>query len=446
MLKTIVLILVLYECTFYSDNKKIISTILKCDESTLKTCDYVETTGKNMFQSRDKSYRLMDIYLVCPDDAFEAEKAEQTTREINRFEESCHNETVQNPYEVSLYPFHMILKSTTRHSIIGDSLLQGLYRDFKSNNHRVWDYEVTLVGFAGFDIESRRTILNKKPFVDLNLVGEFRLYKRGRRVETCADVVASNSSGFIFEIDPKLKDIFEISIKMQQPGGKRGRSKHSSSVCELFFRDARLVNFEISHMINSFYLKSSLTFAHTEHHPLDEKKSTTLVFSFKLDFVYGIDLDSRVLNRAIFARTSLLSFSGHLNSIAHDVFEPLRHIEIMFFDATLFRALLHRQGIEWIKRINSHVLVVDVTNTSEVKRHRNRIVAIQFLTDRQFLIDKPDSMFDEADFCLFVEFPFRQLVFVYVVPRSRTISQPTRAPSSGFCSSIHRGRLEIKIS
>lgn len=75
---------------------------------------------------------------------------------------------------------------------------------------------------------------------------------------------------------------------------------------------------------------------------------------------------------------------------------------------------MRKQGIEWIKNINSNVKV-DLKNETEIEANQEFSTYIQIEPDNEMLSNKYNHYAYDKDFCLFVDFPFEQLIF-FITP------------------------------
>ena len=75
---------------------------------------------------------------------------------------------------------------------------------------------------------------------------------------------------------------------------------------------------------------------------------------------------------------------------------------------------MRKQGIDWFKNLNSK-LKVNLTSIEAVQpywRFRKEIILGE---EREFLVDDRMRYFYDEDFCLFKDYPFKQLVITWPI-------------------------------
>lgn len=114
-----------------------------------------------------------------------------------------------------------------------------------------------------------------------------------------------------------------------------------------------------------------------------------------------------------FRNASIKAFTiqGILNFIDPDVFSTFENIRNLIFDSNIGIKIIRRQGIQWMKSINARVRV-NVSDRAEFKLNKKYLTRISMIPSRFEKIDLSDAKHDDADFCLFVDFPFGQMVFI----------------------------------
>lgn len=355
-------------------------------------CRYVDyrhdySVSRNVFHKKD--------WLTCEPSLllFDAEMSQK----FEQFAAKCRETRTKTPPGESIRRVISSLSISIRavsHRIVNDSF--GVF-DLANMLATAHDSAVNLIilNLNGFDIDSSFVADFTNTLLQFHT--DFNLFEKNRLLRGCRDFFANNDSSqsrreFIFRGELNLFAIY------------RPQARHP--VCSEFFRNAKIQLYFVYTMASSFYMKNTLTYSN----PLDPVSSDLNLNSSieNVDFerVYLIDLDSKLLHSNIFASLKSFLCQGHLNSIEPNVFAPFAQLRELIFQSTGIMGVIRRQGIEWIKRINSQVRV-DVTNSSEIRLHAEYLTQISFGSDR---FEKFD--FTSADFCLFVEFPFQQMVFM----------------------------------
>lgn len=305
------------------------------------------------------------------------------------------------------------LKPTDRRTIVNDSF--GIFNlGMHTPKHLLLN--LMFLQLKGFDIESK--IPTSVMSVSFNT--DFNLYKRNRLVTSCSDFLNSTSQGFIF----KSARSFGFVII---------RPKAVHPVCSLFFGHARLENIVLSHMIHSYFLNNILTFIDSTSESFNNLNSTVSSLSFSQ--IYGLDVDSKILNAKIFAATSNIEFNSNLiNSIESNVFKSFKFLLSIYFDSFDLMQLIRKQGIEWIKNINYDVNV-NLADSFNFNKTGPKLVKIILKPSFEFyVLSKTKNFAHEHDFCLIVDFPFNQMVNVFeseeiVINRIPTQSARRKSPS-----------------
>jgi hypothetical protein len=166
----------------------------------------------------------------------------------------------------------------------------------------------------------------------------------------------------------------------------------------------------ISELSNSYFKSTSLRF---------ESRLTPLysdINHLQFESCYHMDLNDNVVNENMFMFTSTLSIVCDLRSIQVDVFRRLRSISYIRIKPTVFMNVIRRQGIDWLRPINSH-LDVNLSNRSQVQEHMNELVYIIFFDEREIYYNSDFQFVYDADFCLFKTYPFSQLIMFIISSR-----------------------------
>lgn len=234
---------------------------------------------------------------------------------------------------------------------------------------------------------------------------------RGRVVETCADfnrlkliwhLIAWNSSHSNSHFHFEFKNV-----------------RFKKAVCELAFKNAKIRLISLGTLFDSFFKTNLFRFT-TEESELKNNNNRSVnssITSFAF-YSYGIDFDSRLLNKRVFFDLDRGSFLGHFRSIGVDTLRSFSKLASLNLFYSNFEILARRQGIEWIRRINADVQVDFTTSdrtSSSIDQHKNRILIILLDEKNDVVLDTQLETFPDTDFCIYAQYPFRQLVFVDVI-------------------------------
>ena len=263
---------------------------------------------------------------------------------------------------------------------------------------------IRFLDFNGLDTDSIiKFRMIRHLMLDLNYIN---LYKQNSLVKDCIPFEkSSNSQEFIFQRvdgDNYIEFLFITNKKTVYP------------ICSLFFRNAFVKILQFYAMTSSYMFKNMISFSDPIKIRSDFKLNSNIK-SLTISYSYQVDLDSRFINRNIFANTSEFLFNYQLNSIDANVFKfskfSLKKLRSIYLNPLNFIELVRKQGIEWIKNINWD-LNVNMTNQTDLDENENRLVFFFFLFDRDYVLSTSKHFAYDKDFCLFADFPFHQLVFV----------------------------------
>lgn len=85
-----------------------------------------------------------------------------------------------------------------------------------------------------------------------------------------------------------------------------------------------------------------------------------------------------MLNRSVFRNLSMLWLFGIVRSISENVFDTLDRLGMIVFQTVLFRGLVHRNGIGWIKSIN-RLVVVDLKSDSNARFNESEFLVCKYI-------------------------------------------------------------------
>lgn len=296
----------------------------------------------------------------------------------------------------------VVVKAASGRQIVDESF--GVFKLAEYFNH---ENTLQIFNLKGFDIESQINV--SVNFKDIYFYSRFDLYKNNRLVKDCRDFEAANSRGFILHSIIFVPGYGHLHTLLYTLILVKPKSTHP--ICPLFFRNALIFQLSIQYLVKSYYMKNVIMFSNYSN-TSSSPSLNSFITHLEIDQGYGIDLDSKLLNPEIFARTNYFTFTSHINLIEEDVFRPFT-FEGIYFYSDNFIQLVRRQGIGWTKSINSNIRV-DLSNlTAElvVEKYPHRSVRVGLIATRDNFLGFEQHPIKDADFCLFHDFPFEQLVF-----------------------------------
>jgi len=120
-----------------------------------------------------------------------------------------------------------------------------------------------------------------------------------------------------------------------------------------------------------------------------------------------------MLNPSVFRSLGDLTVWGFVNSISGNDINQIKSLRSIELENIYFKSLIHKNGINWIKEINSD-LNVNLRMGNQKMLYLNHtfeiiILSQSFLT---FELFKIKYLFPVEDFCLYRDFPFNQLIIL----------------------------------
>jgi len=252
--------------------------------------------------------------------------------------------------------------------------------------------------FKGFNVDSPFKIDNHMEcWYTFNFFNShFNLYNQeGKLVNDCKYFETLNlTSSFVFSNSNNTQ--FEIDLI---------NCKYENQICELFFTNIQLNIFRISYLIDSFFQKNLIRFQNQSK----IKSLNSKIYQYDLYNLYEINLNFEIVNAKLFENVEDFLFIGSIRSIQVDLFNWFKKFKSITLDSFYFTKINRRQGIDWIKNINSD-LNVNLSDPSQIVTHKNRIKQILFIETFKTETDKTYQYAYDEDFCLYKDYPFNQLV------------------------------------
>lgn len=263
----------------------------------------------------------------------------------------------------------------------------GLFKSAKNYHVKFWDIK------GGFDID---TIYDNLAFYTIQISNSrLKFYYNMRKIGSCQDIIDFN----ITRIQSIFQTISNFFIL-------RNLDQKQSTICPLVLNNTNIVYFALTDSTDTFYKRNILSFSNDNF----QQQLKSNIKSIELYNVENINLDSNLINPSVFNSTTLMEIvSGSLNSINGEIFKNLSRLSRIGIYPNIFRKINHKQGIGWIRQINYGLNV----NFSETKASEISPKEIILKSNQKGIPIKMTSILPDEDFCLYVDFPFDQLVIVY---------------------------------
>ena len=270
------------------------------------------------------------------------------------------------------------------------------YTDFFKN----LPFVVNIMNIKGFDVNflgKKFLFNNNSPIAIYIYNSRLDFYHNKKKINSCQDFVDSN----ITEIESIFQQIYEgntvtnldlINVEYKQ------------KTCPLVFKNSRMNYMSIIELVDTFYKKSILSFSNEIDTKLNSK-----ITRLKLFNVVNINLDLNLIHPSVFKYTNKITIDKYsLNTISGDIFEQLRNLSFLEISDVIFMKIIHKQGIKWIQQWNRDVNV-NLSNIPEnCCSHRELKTSVSTFNKL-----KMSEVFPEEDFCIYVDFPFNQMIILY---------------------------------
>ena len=211
-----------------------------------------------------------------------------------------------------------------------------------------------------------------------------------KKMNSCQDFADSNIT--------EIQSIFQITKSMLSLNFVQYKQK----ICPLVFMNTRIEIFTIIELVDTFYKRNVLLFSANK--TIISRLNSQIRI---LELINAINtyLDLNIIHPAVFNYTEEIRIrSSILNRIDGDIFENLKNLITLEIDEISFRRINHKQGIKWIRQWNHDVNVNFSSIKENCSSHKEIIITATTLS----------RIFPEEDFCIYVDFPFNQLVIAFV--------------------------------
>jgi hypothetical protein len=221
----------------------------------------------------------------------------------------------------------------------------------------------------------------------------------------------SYSKGDLIESSKCNLAIFNNSNNFFNSYGTLKFSKviYPANLCPLMFRNSPVIQMVFGDISNSFIVNNRLSF-----YPINGTDLNMLHFyfvSFQLSYER---LTSVNFNRELFKHIEVLTLSGCLNGIQHDLFKEFKFLKFIDFQIDNFQQFFHT-GNKWMNFVNFYVNAnLSNQRSVEINIENNFILKFHYL--KNILSFSPIYEYPNKDFCLFKTFPHERLVYPLLIP------------------------------
>ena len=369
-------------CVFLFSRNVSTANQLKCDSPD--NCRFEPIYKSHLHSELQES---QDTFLLCDinNDAFEI-----------RFKEATASKTCDS-FNSTIFALQFAFRWTTNDLAILDK---------RFNISNVFEYIskygkrskfITLLDLKGFDVDffsdehSYDTLLNGGLSIEI-INGRLDFYHNKRKVKSCQDIIDLNIT--------RIRSIFQIKTNKYYKYFSLIQLEYKHDICPHLFQNTNAGLLTLHDLVDTFYKKNVLSFSNETYPQLNSNIEELAVTSAE-----NINLDLNIVHPSVFNNTSTISINEGclLKSIDGEIFLHLKYLSSIQIGPSVFRKVNHKQGIKWIRKINNrtHVNLSNITETTK------QIVYIDLSTSIDII-----QIFPDEDFCIYVDFPFDQLVII----------------------------------
>ena len=269
------------------------------------------------------------------------------------------------------------------------------------------ELHISFWGIKGFDVQFLGEIYNmpEKSFSVIALSDcNLNFYHNKKKINSCQHFSDLNIT--------EIRSIFQISFNNASDVSKRIELRnidYKENICPFVFQNSKITMVLLNDLMDSFYKKNVLTFSNETYPQLNSN-----IGRVEIHNSYNIELDMKLLHQSVFYNLQRLYIaSGSFRSISLEIiknFNKLIHIRI---HPMIFKKINHKQGIEWIRLMN---IGLNVNFSKEPSKEDREHFLRKKQIELERIVNNPHISFKELlpdeDFCIYVDFPFNQLVIV----------------------------------
>ena len=236
---------------------------------------------------------------------------------------------------------------------------------------------------------------------------KIEFYSNDRPIKTCQEITNS-----INQTSVSIMSLFQFSCFLEHPEiGNLGPiltlydPHFKSTICPLMFNNSLFYNLNFISLVDTFYKRNILTF---ENQTFDDLNSTIKYLNIHAE---NVNIDSSLLHPSVFERTEEIHLYGKFNKIDGSTIGALKSLNRIIFSKEYFRDIVHKNGIKWMSGFNAN-LSVNLSNFEDLEY--NYVYRRKFFAECNSYTPeiRLSKLFPDKDFCLYKDFPFKQLVIL----------------------------------
>lgn len=250
----------------------------------------------------------------------------------------------------------------------------------------------------GFEINAfPKPLISFDSFYFIFFESSLSFYSNGHALKTCQNLKHPRS---LFQAlnGTKYLSLSFVNSKFTQ-------------LCPLVFSNVRISILNINWLSNTFYKTNILSFFELPGRL--SINSSILAFELSCE---KITLNHRILNQHVFNQTKELRLTGEIISIDSGTFRSMPNLKYLEIELDIWHRLVQIGGIDWILDLNSNIKV-NLNESLNLKAFFSNfsfviINAIMrpYKKTQGIAVPKMKEVLPDEDFCVYVKFPFEQLV------------------------------------
>ena len=271
--------------------------------------------------------------------------------------------------------------------------------------------DANFVNLNGFELDIIDKNQNISYYIEQDSVDKFyfinskiEFYSNGRQMKTCQDIIDSYPDKNI-----SIRSLFQIQgvNNSNKANIALVYSEFRTALCPLVFNNSRIRSLYIVGLANTFFKRNLLNI---ENRTFDGGLNSKIEY-LNIKKEENLNIDSNLLNPSVFRKLNIFQISGPVNTIDGKSFKALKNLKEIRFSKTDFRDMIHKNGIEWMRDLNSG-LNVNLSDFEELKKNYHRKIRIDIGVYSYMSEIRLSKVLPDRDFCLYENFPFNQLVIL----------------------------------